>query len=351
VTPAAPRTLFIARGATTVGFYRCALPATVLGADWVGALGEPGSLRLLTGRVPATFTERDIAGYDVVVLQQVSCRAWLRAINALQDAGVTVLYEIDDWMHGARKLAGHGHAGHYDRATIEAHELCMRACDGVICSTPWLARRYRSINSRTFTCRNGVDLGRYAYTRPARDHVGVGWAGGTGHATAVKPWIQGVAEVMRSRPGVRFTSVGQPFADWLEPEFGPRALSIPWTALEVYPAAMTHFDVVLAPAATNDFFRAKSDLRWLEAAALSVPCIADPVVYPEIEHGVTGFHASTPAEMTAILAELVGDRELRERVGGAAHAHVRELRSAQVAAASWAAVLRVLAGERSPAVA
>jgi glycosyltransferase involved in cell wall biosynthesis len=351
VSASVPRTLFVARGSTTVGHYRCALPATALGADWVGALGEPGSLRLLTGRVPSEFTPADIASYDVVVLQQVSGRAWLRAINAWQAAGVTVLYEIDDWMHGARKLAGHGHADFYDRETIEAHELCMRACDGVICSTPWLARRYRSVNSRTFVCRNGIDLGRYAYTRPARAHVGIGWAGGTGHQGSVTPWLEGVAAVMRAHPGTRFTSIGQPFARTLAPEFGARVLDIPWTALEVYPAAMTHFDVALAPAADNDFFRAKSDLRWLEAAALGLPCIADPVVYPEIEHGVTGFHAATPAEMTEVLGTLVADAGLRERVGAAARAHVREHRSAQVAAEAWAAVLREVAGERTPALA
>jgi glycosyltransferase involved in cell wall biosynthesis len=349
VTVSEPRALFLARGSLSVGFYRCALPATTLGCDWVGVLGEPGSLRFTTGRVPATFTERDIAGYDVVILQQVSGRRWLRAINAWQAAGVSVLYEIDDWMHGVRKLAGHQHRAHFDRATIEAHELCMRAADGVVCSTEWLARRYRSINPRTFTCRNGLDLARYAYTRPPREHVGIGWAGGTGHAGAVRPWMDGVREVMRRHPRTRFTSVGQPFASWLQEEFPTRALSIPFAALEVYPAAMTHFDVVLAPAAPNDFFRAKSDLRWLEAAALSLPCIADPVVYPEIEHGVTGFHASTSGEMAAILEELVADAALRERVGAAAHAHLREHRSAPVAAAAWASVLREVAGERTAA--
>jgi glycosyltransferase involved in cell wall biosynthesis len=346
VTVSAPRTLFVARGSLSVGFYRCALPATVLGCDWVGALGDPGKLRFTTGRVPATFTERDIADYDVVVLQQVSGRAWLRAINAWQAAGVTVLYEIDDWMHGVRKLDGHEHQAHFDRARIESYELCMRASDGVICSTEWLARRYRGVNPRTFTCRNGLDVGRYGYTRPAREHVGIGWAGGTGHVGAVRPWMHGVRDVMRRHPLTRFTSVGQPFASWLAEEFGPRALSIPFGALETYPAAMTHFDVVLAPASANDFFRAKSDLRWLEAAALSLPCIADPVIYPEIEHGVTGFHASSVSEMTEILELLVTDAALRERVGAAAHAHLLEHRAAPVAAAAWAAVLREVAGER-----
>ena len=107
---------------------------------------------------------------------------------------------------------------------------------------------------------------------------------------------------------------------------------------------MTHFDVSLAPAGKGDYFKGKSDLRWLEAAALSLPCIADPDVYPEIEHGVTGFHATRPAEMGEILRELIADRELRERVGRQAQEYVAEHRTAQVAARSWAAVLREVAG-------
>jgi len=156
--------------------------------------------------------------------------------------------------------------------------------------------------------------------------------------------VEEAGRVMRERPDTHFVSIGQPFARWLEPEFGARTLAIPFTALEVYPAAMTHFDIALAPAGKGDYFKGKSDLRWLEAAAMSLPCIADPEVYPEIEHGVTGFHASTPAEMGEILRELIADPELRARVGRQAHAYVAEHRTAQVVSRSWAAVLQEVAG-------
>jgi glycosyltransferase involved in cell wall biosynthesis len=335
-----PRTLFIGISNGAVAWYRCALPATVLGCDWIGVRGEPGDITVRTGVVPSDFTWDHVPTYDVVIVQQVCGSAWLRAIREWQAAGVTVLYEIDDWLHGVRRLEKHAHAERLDRATVETYELCMRAADGIICSTDWLARRYRPLNRCTWTCRNGIDLVRYRFTRPARDHVGIGWAGGTGHQAAAKPWVAEVGRVMREHSDTTFVSVGQPFAKWLEREFGDRTLAIPFTALEVYPAAMTHYDIALAPAGKGDYFKGKSDLRWLEAAALSLPCIADPDVYPEIEHGVTGFHASTPAEAGEIMRELVADRELRERVGAAAHEHVVEHRTAQVAAQSWAEVLR-----------
>jgi hypothetical protein len=304
-----PRTLFIGKGNGAVTWYRCALPATVLGCDWIGLKGEPEAHAITTGEVPSEFTLADAATYDVVVVQQVAGPAWLRQIREWQDAGVTVLYEVDDWLHGVRRVRHHALAEKFDRATVETYELCMRAADGIICSTDWLARRTRSLNRRTWTCRNGIDLKRYAYTAPPRDYVGIGWSGGTGHFDAVRPWALEVRSLMRENPDTRFFSIGQPF------------------------------DIALAPAGKGDYFKAKSDLRWLEAAALKQPCIADPDTYPEIEHGVTGFHASTPAEAGEIMRELVADAALRERVGNAAQDYVVEHRSVQIAARSWAEVL------------
>ena len=334
-----PRTLFIATGNGAVAWYRCALPATVLGCEWLKVKSDPSDPRIRHGNTDPSLTLDSVPSYDVVVVQQVAGPAWLKAIREWQQAGVTVLYEIDDWLHGVRRLQHHANAAKFDKATVETYELCMRAADGLICSTEWLAQRYASVNRNTWVCRNGIDLVRYDFSRPQRSHVGIGWAGGTGHVVAMRPWAAEVAKVMRECPDTTFTSVGQPFAKWLEPEFGTRTLSIPFAGLEVYPAAMRHFDIALAPAGKGDFFKGKSDLRWLEAAALAMPCIADPDVYPDIEHGVTGFHASTPAEAGAILRELIADADLRERVGNAAYEYVAEHRRAQVTSLAWAEAL------------
>ena len=42
-----------------------------------------------------------------------------------------------------------------------------RLADGILCSTDYLARRYRAFNPRTWVCRNDIDLNRYGYERPA----------------------------------------------------------------------------------------------------------------------------------------------------------------------------------------
>jgi glycosyltransferase involved in cell wall biosynthesis len=345
-----PRTLFMSRGNNGTAWYRCALPAIALDCGWVCYGGEPPNLQLVWGKTQDDISVADLAGYDVLIVQQPSGPAWLKAIRDWQRQGIVVLIDVDDYLRSVRKKRDHDFADLYSKKRVEEYEMCMRVADGLICSTEWLADKYRSLNPVTHVCRNGIDLKRYALTLPERAHVGVGWAGATGHLEAVVPWLKELQVVMRAHDDVRLITVGQGFADMFVEEFGAvRALSVPFTALDVYPAAMTHFDVALAPAGESNFYRGKSDLRWLEAAALAIPTIAHPLVYPEIEHGVTGFHAATPGAMRAILVELVGDRDLRRRVGHAAQAHVREHRSAQVAARQWEAVLQQVAPVRAVA--
>lgn len=340
-----PRSIFLAAAGTTPGWYRCSLPAMALGVEWAGVVGEAPALRFPTGVTAGAIDLDALAGYEVVVIQQPASRGWLKVIRRLQASGVRVLFEIDDYVHAVRKATDHDFQSHFSREVVEAYESAMRICDGIICSTAYLARRYRAFNKRIWVCPNGIDLKRYSLTRPQRDVVGIGWAGGTGHRKAIRPWLPAVADVMREHAATRFVTVGQPFAKDFVGEFGrERALVLPFSPLDTYPASMAHFDVALAPAGRSGFYKGKSDLRWLEASALGIPVVADPEVYPEIEHGVTGFHAETPEQVREHLGRLVADPHLRHRVGEAARAYVAGHRSIEAVAPQWATALREAAG-------
>jgi glycosyltransferase involved in cell wall biosynthesis len=345
-----PRTLFVGRQRMAVAWYRCALPAEFLGADWIAIDDRGPELRQVAGKDGVTIAPEDWSSYDVVVVQQPRGAAWVRRIRELQATGTVVLFEIDDYMHAVRKAADHDFRHVEDRKVVQGLELAMRVADGLICSTDWLARRYRTFNDRVYVCRNGLDLGRYAMTRPRRAAPVIGWAGATGHKQAVAPWLDAVADVMRERPEVGFVSIGQPFHETVAAQVGgDRCTGIPFTTLEAYPAAMTLMDIAIAPAGKSNFFRGKSDLRFLEAGALGIATIADPDVYPTLRHGVTGLHASTPAEARAHLLALVDDSELRERLGTAAREYVRGERDMRVMSGQWAAVLFDVMGSDDPA--
>lgn len=348
-----PKTLFLGLGASVVSYYRCFLPAIALGAEYATWGATADDTVVLTGGLgspPPSMA--DLPDYEVVVIQYANGRSWLKTIRNLQDRGVKVLYEIDDYVQAARKSKTHELAHKFGNDRVRDLEMGMRAVDGMICSTSWIARRYRSFNDRTWECRNGIDLNRYDHRKPKRDGVvTIGFAGGVGHKASLARWEPAIRSVMRQREHVRFVSVGHAAAAAYVEEFGAeRAISYPSSGIEVYPASMALFDVAFAPSAENNQFRGKSDLRWLEASALGIPLVAHPDVYPDIEHDVTGVHARELEEVEAALLRLIDSQEERERIGRTAYEYVSEHRRIEVAAQSWGEVLReVVAGDRAHA--
>jgi glycosyltransferase involved in cell wall biosynthesis len=337
-----PKTIFVGYGPDMISYYRCFLPAVALGVDyaaWVSDI-KVSDINLVTGLGAQPPKLEDLFDYEVVVVQQARGVLWLNLIRELQGAGVTVLYEIDDYVHAARKNKSHELSGQFGAERLRQMELGMRGADGIICSTAYIARRYRAFNPRTWECRNGIDLKRYGWPRPERSGVTIGWAGGVGHKASLARWESAIRNVLRARPEARFVSVGHRAADLFVDEFGVgRVKALPTAGIEVYPASMTLFDVSIAPSAENNQFRGKSDLRWLEASAVGIPLVAHPDVYPDIEDGETGVHASTPDEVEAALLRLIDDTAERERIGATAHAYVSEHRRIEVAAGSWRDVL------------
>lgn len=338
--------LFVGLGKSAVLWYRCALPATHIGADWCGVRGDPPGVQVMTGLVKGDTQLPIYNDYKVVVMQQPHGRQWLKQIHALHDRGIKVLYEVDDYLHGVSKQTHHDFAKYYTKKALLNWEMCMRACDGIICSTDYIARRYAKFNRKIYVSRNGIDLARYNLTRPERKTTNIGWAGATGHIESLLDWLNEILPVMREHENTCLITIGQPgIAQALQEMLGEsRALGIPFAPMECYPAAMCMFDIALAPSGHTSWYRGKSDLRWLEASALAVPTIADPTVYPEIEDGVTGLHASTAREAADLVRALVEAPELGVEIGAAAKDYVTEHRSSQDAAVDLLEICRAVAG-------
>jgi glycosyltransferase involved in cell wall biosynthesis len=338
------RVIFVGVGSTPICYYRCALPAHTIGADWVGVHGEPPMLTIDTGVVKGKTQKPVLLGgdYDVLVLQEVAGEGWLKLIADAQARGIKVIYEINDYLHGIPRLDDHGFSEFYTPTRLRDVERCMEAADAVTVTTKYLKTKYRKFAKRIFVVPNGLDPKRYDLERPDRgDKVNIGWAGATGHMRAVEPWLAKVAHVMDVLPKVNFVSIGQPLADMFTPRFGDRALSVPWAAIEQYPAAMTLLDIAIAPAANTKFHRGKSDLRWLEAGALGIPAVVSPILYPEMQHGVTGFAALNQDQVFEYLTILATDPHMRQTMGEAVRTHVRENRTIDAMIPKWQRALEL----------
>ncbi len=327
--------LFWGRGSGAVTWYRTGSPAFYLGSDWATGIGEPGDIAISSALKRGGMELPDFEKYTIVVLQQVFGEAWRKYIVKLRMKGIIVLYEIDDWLHGVRKIKGHAAQDIFTKDVVSQHELCMAACDGIICSTEWLAEAY-SDHGKTYVCKNAIEADRYKDLEvPERqeDKVHVGWAGGEGHQTSIAKWRQAIQNVVGPNDQTRFVSIGLELANSIDAP--GRTLALPFVPIENVPAVLCNIDIGLAPATDSKFFRAKSDLRWLEFGALGIPIIADPLVYPEIEDGVTGALADTQEEAEECMNFLIANESARQEIGSAVRSHIVSERCMEVAHEQW----------------
>jgi glycosyltransferase involved in cell wall biosynthesis len=327
--------LFVSKGTGVVPWYRCGMPAFYLGCDWVGVTGDnPRTLALQTGMKRGGMNIPRFEDYKIVILQQVKGRSWMQEILRLKKRGVIVLYEVDDYLHGVRKIQSHRAKDAYKKKTLADYELCMRVSSGMICSTQWLANHYRKYNRNVFVCKNGIEGRRYSqFELPKRDTINIGWAGGEGHLESVRAWLPAVESVLNAYDNARFITIGKGVADLLDRP--NQCLALPWVSIENFAAALCNFDVAIAPAGRSSFFAAKSDLRFLETGALGIPLIADPFVYDDIEDYGTGLLADDLAQAEHHLFALMASSEFRQEIGGAARAYVLGNRIIEKAVEQW----------------
>jgi len=97
-----------------------------------------------------------------------------------------------------------------------------------------------------------------------------------------------------------------------------------------YPAyrrLMAGCEIAFLPLADTPFNNCKSDLKFVEAGAHGLCCLASPVVYgATIRDGETGLILREPAELAAVLRRLLADPARAKAIGAAARDWVRQNR-------------------------
>jgi hypothetical protein len=332
--------LFLGLGFSQIGWYRSALPALQLGCDWVSARGEdPDALTIYGAISRQGIRQPDYTKYNVVVVEQVYGKAWVEKIKQLQDQGIVVLYEIDDYIHAVRHIDKHQGKKRFSLEHVRNHEICMEAANGLIVSTGWLGEKYSTYNPQYWICPNAIDITYYERFKrmpSERENFVIGWAGGTGHINIqTKAWMKSLQEIMREFPHVQFFNIGENWVKNFPKELQERCTFVPSAAVENYPGVVSNFDLSLAPAGRSDFFLAKSDLRWVESSALKIPTVYDPFVYKAAVHGRTGYSAENATEAYDAMRRAVENPLEARTIGRQAHQWVRENRSFPKACFPW----------------
>ena len=266
-------------------------------------------------------------------------------MRKLRRAGSRVVYTLDDDLLGLK--LPHGQAN--------AVRLFARQADGIIVSTGPLAERMRRLNGRVELVPNQIDdtlFGPPREPRPARDTVTMGYMGTLTHLHDLLGILEPLRRALRRFDGkLRLELVGVSDNPHILELFNglPVTLKradghvaydrfVPWMKREL------EWDFAVAPLSATSFNHCKSDLKYLDYGALTIPAVfSDVTPYREtVRHSETGLLAGSHADWEAHIAALAEDSALRRQLALTARDQVYAERSLKTHAPDWVTAIRRL---------
>lgn len=249
---------------------------------------------------------------------------------------IRTVFDIDDYVFEPSiidSVAGVAELSAAQRADYEwgvrAYRSLLFSCELATTTTKLLADKMRELGRDAHIVPNTVNFQQRDLASKLRqeraatdDRIRICYfSGSKTHARDFAQCAGAIQSVMRKNPKVVFRLVGLldlddswiPFAERIE-----RAGFMP--SLDML-RSLSQCEINLAPLEEGDLFcEGKSELKFFEAGLVDVPTIASRTqpFAAAIADGENGLLASTPAEWEAKLTRLVGDADLRARLGEAA---------------------------------
>jgi glycosyltransferase involved in cell wall biosynthesis len=271
--------------------------------------------RRLIGRI------RHAGEYDAVLVNREAALIGPAVIEeALARRGVPLIYLLDDPMYIRYRSPANGRMS-YLKCFSKFGRLC-RIASVVIANSAGNRAFAAARNANVWEIPSVVDGDVYdGYRSPSTNgRVGIGWTG----STTTSPNLAMIAAPLRALAGradVHLSLIG---AHDLEP-LGLDAHATPWRAESEVDDLRT-LQVGLLPVPDSPWAPNKFFLKLVQYMALGIVPVATPAGDNArvISHGETGFLVDSEHAWTDTVERLIGDRELRERVGAAAAVRAAE---------------------------
>lgn len=292
------------------------------------------------------------APVDVVVIERlwqpdtgvIQAEALVRRLKA---AGTRIVYTLDDDLLALDLPA----------ARANAIRLFAREADGILVSTPPLVERMRALNENVVLLPNQIDDSLFGPPRAPKTPGAVVTMGYMGTYTHLPDLLSILAPLRRSlrrhdgalrlelvgvseNPQILELFEGLPVGMKRADGHVGYERFVPWMQREL------DWDFALAPLLDTRFNLGKSDLKYLDYGALSIPGIFSAVrPYTDtVAHGETGLIAHSAGEWEAHIDTLATDAALRQALAGGARDHVYAQRSLRIHAADWLQAIEALTG-------
>ena len=222
--------------------------------------------------------------------------------------------------------------GNYD-AGVRNYGYMLENCDGAITSTNQLQEELKKYQSKVLLNRNLASDDLIAissqhikdYSQPS-DIVKIGYFSGSishnENFELIKPAIK---QLLTKYSNVQLHIVGILDIPKDMKPFGNQIVTHDYVDWDKLPALISEVDINLAPLVDSIFNRAKSEIKWIEAALVKVPTVASKIgaFSDEVVDGETGLLA-TDDEWFDKLESLVLSLELRQKLAESAYRAVLE---------------------------
>ena len=281
--------------------------------------------------------------YQMFIFFRCECTDDVEAfIRKAKSHNKTVCFDVDDLVTDTKytdQVPFVQELGSDDRKLFDESVMrtgkTLRMCDIAKTTKEALAEELGKETPETYINRNTASkemvlCAESAYQTVKRDpeRVLLGYfSGSLTHNKDFEVIRPALMRIMDEYPQVGLILVGElDAADELK-KYSDRIIKKKATDWRNLPQLIALADVNLAPLENTLFNRAKSEIKWIEAALVRVPTVASKVGAFErmIENNVTGVLCEDKEdEWTESLKRLVEDRSLRERLGQQAYEFVME---------------------------
>lgn len=324
-------------------YFRCILPALTM--ENVESLYSP-------------IPDKDQLLWADLVVQQRNVGNFKWVIKFCKQNKIPILFENDD---NDFCIPDDNAMGEVFRNSgwLDDQKKVLKDVDGVITTTRTLKDLFSKYNKHVDIIPNALDLELPVWNLPKEKHahIEVGYATGSSHLNDIA-LLKDVIPVREINPKViiclcgfdtrvaNFRTVTQGGQKMTQSIMTESFIDNIWVKylenfseakkkglikikktkpLSKYPEHYTTFDIGVAPLTKNTFIKYKSNLKFLELGAYSIPGVfSAETPFECVEHGVDGFLANTSEEWKKYLNILVEDKDLRIKMGKAARKKVEE---------------------------
>jgi len=284
----------------------------------------PKALEMMRAYVQFIPKVRQVDEYDAVLVNREATLIGPAIVERwVTRRGKPLIYLLDDPLYIPYRSPANGWLS-YLKFFGKVKMLC-RSSAVVLANSPSHCAFARRYNANVWQIPSLVDGERYTGWKPrissARDRVRVGWSGSPSTISNLQV-IRRPLQALSARADTELVMIGA--LDYGLPEV-PHT-PVQWRA-ETEVEDLRRLDVGLVPVPLTRWTPHKFFLKLIQYMALGIPPVATPLGSNTavITEGETGFLARDDAEWQHAVGRLIGDPDLRERVGrrAAAAAHER----------------------------